>query len=394
MELTGWLVNQKEARGELVVLWGDKFKVLERNVIRADVQEKVVSKNAKFEERIQYGFRHFIPIDSDYFTINLLHESEITPLYKCNIKGAFEVIEGENGWLYLDNDTNKSVEQFQGKVKLTRAAKKEWINYMRDFTALTESLNIPSCFLVAPSKEYVVTENYPIGEFKNTPLQQLEKIMIKGFPLLVPSESLKKYVKPTFRVCDTHWNAHGAMVATLEMCAHLNLDAEEIKSHFSEDVYETKEVGGDLGAKLFPPKTHPESILTSHNYRDYVLYDNALPNFGRLIHISNSNAMLNKTLIFFGSSSAYSMFNYVYRIFRNTVFFHTAGSIDKSVLEKISPDYLVAQSNARFLVRAPSTNIQINSIVNKKKKFELSDVEIESTNCEIDIEINKILINL
>lgn len=366
LEFSGWLVNHKNVSGELVILHGDRVDKLTRNESRIDVENKIVQKNRKLEKRQHYGFNHAIKLISDKFTIALISESILTPLYNGHIKGAFEVIKGEDNWLFLDNDTNKSVDQFQGKVKLSRHIKKAWLEYMENFLSISKTHNLTSVFLVAPSKEYVLRDKYPIKNFKNTPLEQIEKIAPPEFNLLSLTDTLKQSPQNTFRVCDTHWNSHGAMLASIELCANLRISREALKELFSKDSYRKKEVGGDLGNKLFPPQTHIEEILTNFNYRDHLVYDNGLPNFGRLVFICNVDALINETLILFGSSSSYSMFNYLSRVFKKTVFFHTAGSIDLKVLEEIRPKYMVAQSNARFLVRASSTSISIKDIVVEK----------------------------
>ncbi|AXT39019.1 hypothetical protein D1814_10150 [Alteromonas sp. BL110] len=366
LEFSGWLVNHKNVSGELVVLHGDRVDKLTRNESRIDVENKIVQKNEKLEKRQHYGFKHAIKLISDKFTIALISESILTPLYNGHIKGAFEVIKGEDNWLFLDNDTNKSVDQFQGKVKLSRHIKKAWLEYMENFQSISKTHNLTSVFLVAPSKEYVLRDKYPIKNLKNTPLEQIEKIAPPGFNLLSLTDTLKQSPQNTFRVCDTHWNSHGAMLASIDLCVSLGISRKELREIFSKDTYKEKEVGGDLGNKLFPPQTYLEQILTSFNYRNNIVYDNGLPNFGRTMFIYNSNALMNETLLLFGSSSSYSMFNYLNRVFRKVIFFHTAGSIDLSILAKLEPKYLVAQSNARFLVKAPSTSVSIKDIVAEK----------------------------
>lgn len=366
LDFSGWLVNLKDVKGELVILHGDRVDNLTRNVFRPDVESKIVQKSEMLEKRQHYGFNHAIELISNTFTIALISESVFTPLYNGHIKGAFDVIEGEGKWLFLDNDTNKSVDQFQGKVKLSKYTKKEWLEYMENFQSISQTHNLSSVFLVAPSKEYVLRDKYPIKKLKNTPFEQIEKITPPEFNLLSLTETLKRSSKNTFRVCDTHWNSYGAMLASIELCVNLGISRKALEDLFSTDSYKEKEVGGDLGNKLFPPQTYLEEILTNYNYRNNLIYDNNLPNFGRSIFICKHDALIDETLLLFGSSSSYSMFNYLSRVFSKTVFFHTAGSIDIEVLEKLKPKYMVAQSNARFLVKAPSTSVSIKDIVTEK----------------------------
>lgn len=366
LNFSGWLVNHKDVKGELVILHGDRVDNLTRNECRPDVESKVVQKNEMLERRQHYGFDYAIELKTDIFTIALISESVITPIYQGRIKGVFEVIKGKDEWLFLDNDTNKSVDQFQGKVKLSKHTKKAWLEYMENFKAISKTHNLSSVFLVAPSKEYVLRDKYPIKKLKNTPLEQIEKIAPPDFNLLSLTETLKQSPKSTFRVCDTHWNANGAMLASIELSVKLGINRQDLQEVFSKDTYKQKEVGGDLGNKLFPPQTHLEEILTNFNYRNNIVYDNGLPNFGRTMFIYNNDALVGETLLLFGSSSSYSMFNYLSRIFCKIIFFHTAGSIDQKVLENLEPKYMVAQSNARFLIKAPTASMSIKDLIIEK----------------------------
>lgn len=391
LEFSGWLVNHKNVNGELVILHGDQVDNLTRNESRPDVENKVVDKNKELEKRQYYGFNHSIELKSNTFTIALISESVFTPIYNGHIKGAFEVIKGEDKWLFLDNDTNKSVDQFRGKVKLSKQTKKAWLEYMNSFQSISQTHRLSSAFLVAPSKEYVLRDKYPIKTLKNTPLEQIEKIAPSEFNLLSLTDTLKRSPKNTFRVCDTHWNSHGAMLASVELCVNLGINRKSLQNLFSKDSYKEKEVGGDLGNKLFPPQTYLEEVLTSFNYRNNLVYDNGLPNFGRAMFIYNRNALINETLLLFGSSSSYSMFNYVSRVFDKTIFFHTAGSIDLKVIEVLKPRYMVAQSNARFLVKAPTTSMSIKDLVTEKLA---KGVHLNSTNNSISTDSIKDIIEI
>ena len=225
-----------------------------------------------------------------------------------------------------------------------------------------------SAFLIAPSKEFVVEEHYPFKKSKHTPLDQLTKLVDDSFSLVTPIDALKHFEERTFRVCDTHWSCHGARVATMEVAKKLGLDCAPIENLFKNDIYVERVMAGDLGSKIYPTQRHAEDFLTTFNYNRVVVYDNNLPNFGRAFILDNPDALNEQTLLVFGSSSVYSMFNYLARIFRTVVFFHTAGNIDKELVDKIAPNFLLAQSNARFVVKAPSFDIKISDYIKDKKR--------------------------
>ena len=368
IRIKGWLLKKLEAEATLVLLDGCEIVPLVINTERPDVIEKVATKEANFQQEVLCGFDHTLVPKSSNVAIAIVHDSYFHMIYELCIEGVFKILEGEQKWLFLDNDTNNSVEQFTGKAKLSWKEKKNWTDYASTFSSLTLSQAGRSAFLIAPSKEFVVDEHYPFKKSKHTPLDQLTKLVDDSFSLVTPINALKQFEERTFRVCDTHWSCHGARVATMEVAKKLGLDCAPTEDIFKKDVYVERVMAGDLGSKIYPTQRHTEDFLTTFNYNRVVVYDNNLPNFGRAFILDNPSALNKQTLLVFGSSSVYSMFNYLARIFRTVVFFHTAGNIDKELVEKIAPDYLLAQSNARFVVKAPSFDIKISEYIEDKKR--------------------------
>ncbi|ANB21078.1 hypothetical protein A6K25_07145 [Alteromonas stellipolaris] len=381
IRIKGWFLKKLEAEATLVLLDGCEIVPLVINTERADVIEKVATIEANFQQEVLCGFDHTLVPKSSNIAIAIVHDSRLYVIYELCIEGVFKILEGEQKWLFLDNDTNKSVEQFTGKTKLSWKEKKNWDDYASTFSSLTLSQAGRSVFLIAPSKEFVVNEHYPFKKSKHTPLDQLTKLVDDSFGLVTPINALKQFEERTFRVCDTHWSCHGARVATMEVAKKLGLDCAPIEDIFKKDVYVERVMAGDLGSKIYPTQRHAEDFLTTFNYNRVVVYDNNLPNFGRAFILDNPDALNKKCLLVFGSSSVYSMFNYLARIFRTVVFFHTAGNIDKELVEKIAPDYLLAQSNARFVVKAPSFDIKISDYVLDKRKRLVTAPPITSREC-------------
>ncbi|WP_444677551.1 hypothetical protein [Halomonas sp. E19] len=156
------------------------------------------------------------------------------------------------------------------------------------------------------------------------------------------------------------------MTAAMALAERLGLDAKACQSVLSRDRYKAREVGGDLGNKLAPRQTCTVEVLSSFNYARYKTYDNGLPNFGRLLVIEYANALCKETCLIFGSSSSYSMFNYLCRFFARIVFVHSAGNIDTDVVKRIQPGFLVCQTNARFVVEVPRTDYSLVAAIGEK----------------------------
>jgi hypothetical protein len=364
----GWFIKKIDTEANLVLLHGQDIVPLILNSDRPDVIAKVATAETNFQKETRCGFDHTLVPKSANLAIAIVHDSCFSVIYELAIDGVFKILEGNQKWLFLDNDTNNSVEQFTGKTKLSCKEKKNWVDYAETFSSLALSQAGRSAFLIAPSKEFVVEEHYPFKKSKHTPLDQLTKLVDDSFRLVTPINALKHFEERTFRVCDTHWSCHGAKVATMEVAKKLGLDCAPIENIFVKDVYLERVMAGDLGSKIYPIRRHTEDYLTTFNYNRVVAYDNNLPNFGRAFILDNPHALHQQTLLVFGSSSVYSMFNYLARIFKTIVFFHTAGNIDKALVEKIAPNYLLAQSNARFVVEAPSFAIKISDYIEEKRR--------------------------
>ena len=266
----------------------------------------------------------------------------------------------------MDNDSNNSVEQYTGRLKLTRKERADWNQYFQELEQYKDSLGLHICMLIAPSKEMVYSEYYPYKRAKVTPIDQLEKLAPDSFDLIIPVQELRYSDKRSYRVCDTHWSHYGAMRASVAVLSHQNKNLHTIETLFSSDKYRTSHVTGDLGNKVFPLQKHDEEFLASFNHQRFIVFDNQLPNFGRIRVIYYANAMYDEVLLILGSSSSYTMFNYLSRIYRIVVFVHCAGNIDRSFIDKIEPDYILSQSNARFIVKPPSPRENYTSFVREK----------------------------
>lgn len=364
--IKGWLVFSSEKKKKLVILENNKKTLLCRDRQRPDVILRVL--NEPFENHIQLecGFEHTFLPNSSKFEICIEDDDRYTVLAEVVIESSMNVTIGTGDWLFLGNDTNDSIEQYTGKLLISRTELNNWANYFRKINVLAETTNTPICTLIAPSKEMVYEDAYPYKRGKRTPISQLQKVVPKEIMFIYPEDELKNFQARTFRKTDTHWSHLGAYKATILVAKKLNPTATELEELFSDDEYETKKLCGDLGSKLYPPQFSQESQLCSFAYRDHLLFDNKLTNFGRMLVMYNLEAYQGKTLLIFGSSSSYSMFNYLCRIYRTVVFVHSAGSICRNIVQIVEPTHILLQTNARFVIRAPSINFNCFDEVQKK----------------------------
>jgi len=363
----GWLLNEGKSAASLVVLNGDEVLPIPIERARPDVVSRVLKQDPENHDLLLCGFSERIKLKHSTFTLGLIQDGKFVELMNGNIEGKFQILEGKDGWLFLDNDTNKSIEQYTGKLKLSRTAQAEWKDYLVSLNNFSCSSGTPVCLLVAPSKEMVYEEHYPYRFSKKAPIQKLKELIPDSLNFILPIEELRNLDQRSFRVCDTHWTLHGARLAAQLVASKLSSRNISELDVFSNDVYQNSVVSGDLGSKLYPPQRHEEDSLVNFNYKRCVVFDNNVDNFGRIIVMYHQHAVLDKTLLVFGSSSSYTMFHYLCRLYTSVVFIHTAGNVDHKIIDAVKPDCICAQTNARFVVKAPKFNDSVVNYIRQKK---------------------------
>lgn len=350
---------------------------LDRN--RPDVVQTYFPKaSAERHPQIQCGFRFVLPLTSTLFPLYVCLDDQrelvaqiLVPTTDNDVSeyksSKPKVLFGSEGWLFLDNDTNFSVDQHCGRLALSASGLQSWDKYIHHWQQVFQPWGRSAIFLIAPTKESILSQYHPYPEATKSFLNSLiEKMPPEMY--LYPVNELKSLGEKAYYKTDTHWTHQGAKQATLQLAHRLMLDQQQVGSLFQLDEYRSRQHIGDLGNKLNPPQSHAADFLIGQSYKKWVVFDNALPNFGRVIAMEYEQAMVDKICLVFGSSSSYSMFSYLSRLFSKVVFVHSAGSIDLDFLKAINPDYLVAQTNARFMVKAPHFQFNVKKEAREKLK--------------------------
>lgn len=363
----GWVLLDNAAAVQIYVKQGQALSCFALDKPRPDVVQVILKQDAATHPQRNCGFRFNLAMSSADFELGILHNGVEHLLCSGHIAGPFKVLQGQEGWLFLDNDTNKSVEQFTGKLLLDSAAKRGWQQFMQ---ALVQQSAVHGCkhaLLLAPAKEAVYAQYHPFTQAGVTPVHQVQALVPDGLNLCYPQPVLSSAQRRTFRLTDTHWSPYGAMLASVELAMALGLDGAAVSALFAADQYREVQAVGDLGNKVFPPLKATEQLLKSFSYRKYVTEDNGLANFGRTVVLKNAAAIQQAHLVIFGASSSYSMLDYLCRIFSHITLMHTAGNLDPSELARLKPDYLVCQTNARYVVRAPIADYSLAEVIAAKQ---------------------------
>jgi hypothetical protein len=385
----GWIVLKDEWSHQLeqvrvIAQWHADYELSHSLwVRRADVIEKVLGADPSDHPQIICGFSFTVPADLQHWRLLLEIEGQRWLLSDVSIDNADEqtallkVLIGREGWLFLDNDTNNSVDQFLGRMRLTSVGLEKWRDYLVAGKTIAKKCDACWALLIAPAKESVLGELYhPLEAQSQSPIDQVLSLKCAQ-DLVYPVAALRSLGDQSYIPTDSHWTHKGASVAALQLAQHLRLDMLRCKAVLANDQYRSREIVGDLGDKLTPCLTSKVDMLSSFNFIKHKVYDNGLPNFGRLMVIEYAESISPGTCLLFGASSTYSMLNFLTRFFRRIVFVHSAGSIDPDLVGLVKPEFLVAQSNGRFVVKVPGHQVCLLEMIEEKVQ-QLSVAEREA----------------
>lgn len=397
----GWVLlpealSESASRLRVVAEWQPDYELSHPlEIKRPDVIEAVLNERPQGHSQLCCGFRFTVPHRLRHFRLWLVLDDNRLLLKDVRIADAeieaptvLKVLAGKSGWLFLNNDTNASVDQYRGRIQLTEQGLSGWQRYLKGVQQLADTRGLAWAMLVAPSKESVMGPRYhPLPAGQGGPMSQL-----LGLPeasrIVWPVAQLQALGDNAYIQTDTHWTHRGAQAAATALASHLGVAEAVFGKRLIKDRYQRRQIGGDLGNKLTPRQACEVEVLTSFSYQKYKRYDNGLPNFGRLVVMEYPNALLEGTCLLFGSSSSYSMFNYLCRLFRRLVFVHSAGNLDPSVVDSVHPDYLVIQTNARFVVQVPLLNQPLDDTIRDKadrlSKDELAQVATRRIDADED----------
>ena len=359
LNFQGWVLPQEGREAKPYFRLGAQTRYFPLEMKRTDVVARVLNEPVEGNPKTQCGFREHVPMDASAGFFGFEVDGARVDVVKVEVLGSLRIIEGREGWLFLDNDSNQSVDQYKGNFLLGKQELRDWSAYLDNLRARAQALSIHHALLIAPAKEMVLSEFYPHKKGKTSPVEQVLALTRPEHHVVHPVAELKRSEFRTFRVCDTHWTSKGAMLGLLAVLRELGLNPAQAAVLFETDKYKETLHSGDLGSKVFPSQSAKELVLTGAHYRKWVAYDNLLPNMGRVIVIRNAGALYPAKCMIFGSSSTYSFFDYISRVFSEVIFIHSAGSIDFDVVAAEKPEYLIAQTNGRFVVRPPSIDYSL-----------------------------------
>jgi hypothetical protein len=262
---------------------------------------------------------------------------------------ALKVLIGKDGWLFLDNDTNRVIDQISGTYNLPANFRDAWSNLFLYRMDKSKELGFQYCYSIVPNKESVYHKYLPDGvkHSEERPVRLVLDCVPPGMrscylldELLLASEYNEVYTKG-----DTHWNYIGALCGFNKIASILGLGV------LTSDDYTLNvvDIPGDLSSKCGLPNSGPNISLLNKKYR--VVDDNGVSNIGKRIVFRNDDQSLPSCILFRDSFSDHQLEFYASRFSRLICLWQP--NLDYEFIAKERPDFVIQQQVERFLVDVP-----------------------------------------
>ena len=369
IEIRGWILTKDNESVELILRRSGSIIRHSLNRERPDVIEKVLHEPINRHPQLACGFSVCVTAQTSPIEIGFAIGHAEHWVSRVSFDPVRKVLSGTAGYLFLANDSNRSIDQYEGRALISDAGLRAWDDYFSKFSSCGLG---GSVFLIAPAKEFVLPDCYPHQRALVTPVDQiLQHFASLCESIIYPIEELKRDGHVTYSTGDTHWTDYGAFIAAKAICDRLG-----ISNPFRENFPNFKLVpsSGDLIGKLDPNKQLPLFVADFSSANFKISFDNHIPNHGRVYVIENDASSTGLTAVLFGDSFSNNMSHWLALVFKRILVVHTAGAIDKKALEYEKPNFLIAQSNSRFLTTVPSYGLDLERVISDKVKcFSLSE---------------------
>jgi hypothetical protein len=195
-------------------------------------------------------------------------------------EATIPVLIGKDNYLFLSNDANDSVSQFTGETKLGERSIAGWQQHFRSIKRWASDYGYRSAFLVAPAKEYVLTNMMPdhLVRGVDAPIDSFRRIQ-GAEEVIYPVPILQRMRYYAYDRVDSHWTDAGCSIAAAEVAKFWGFDAAETVQPLSG--FRMKMSMGDLGSKFTPPKID-YTLAFDWSIKDIIAFDNMINNHANI----------------------------------------------------------------------------------------------------------------
>jgi alginate O-acetyltransferase complex protein AlgJ len=269
-----------------------------------------------------------------------------------------KVVRGRDGWLFLHNDTNRTMEQQAGIIRLNNMQLRNWRIVLDLRTAWLERLGIPYFVLIAPNAASVYPEKRPEGfeAVENRPVHQLIDHLEQAGSLarvIMPLQELldAKRERLTYIPTDTHWNEFGAFVAYESLMDEMERRGVEVRRLRRDDLRITEDERlGDLGMRVDPPLTSPHVLVEPRAPSARMVEDNRVYNSGKNV-VYECDGAPGRCFVH-GDSFAYTMLHFLAESFGRLFYVHRP-TFDYEAILAERPRAVVSIVTERFIIKVP-----------------------------------------
>ncbi|WP_370598715.1 hypothetical protein [Escherichia coli] len=375
LKVSGWVLFDKKPVDVILQINGkESIHPCER--IRNDV---VSALNNNSEAQCGFLIPVVYPVD---LKIGFIINGAAVWVASVKIKPTPKVLLGLEGYLFLDNDTNMSVDQYTGKTLMSDDSLSLWEEYFQKLSAYTNGKKSSYIFTLAPSKELILSQFYPYRKNSITPIEQF-LIAFNKFKIFYPLDVLQKTGALSYSKIDTHWTDYGAAIVVNSMLGLLNIEPKEPFPF----PFNVKRISGDLGSKV--PQIITQDILKADysSIDKYKVFDNKILNRGWIRVYENEKSLRKEKVIIFGDSFSTIMVPYLASIFNKVIAIVSGARIDYEILENENPDYIICELTTRFLIQSPDKNYsvsddclrKINNMAENERDTYINDIVQDTT---------------
>lgn len=264
---------------------------------------------------------------------------------------SYKVLEGKNGFLFLTGDSNRVLNQICGGMALSCRSLDKWKACISDRLEHAKAHNYIYKFLIIPNKHCVYNQFLPDGiEIADSrPAVQLAEAMPNDvvYPLAYLRSMSGKSCEGYFRT-DTHWNYLGCVLFMNSFASSINSVALKFET------YAMRNVCGDLGSKLTPPRNETTNAVIIKN-SGRLEFDNMV-RLGRMVWTGGTGIASLPVGVAFCDSFFNSMQTIIASYF-NRLYAFTGPIFDKKIIELIKPDVVISENVERFVNSPPEQSI-------------------------------------
>ncbi|ESQ73897.1 hypothetical protein [Asticcacaulis sp. AC402] len=270
-----------------------------------------------------------------------------------------KVLEGKDGFLFLDNDSNGVVAQHTGATPLTEHNLAQWRETLEARARKLSEEGLRLFFVVAPDNHAIYPDKLPdaVSPAAERPVHQVQKIAgsIENITFVYPLPEILAQRPHHLMACttDSHWSHYAAFLAYRAVMAEIIKIRPDVRVLEAEDItFDARDFLGDLGSKLEPQIVGRTIYGKVAKPRVKLISDNKVVNRGNIVVYEQADTSLPSAVMFRDSYGLW-LAPFLAESFRRLmVIASPVYEHDYVAAEK--PDFVLTELSERFLIRPPN----------------------------------------